>query len=180
MASRSITCSAAEKFLRRFVRPAKGRTLIVGSMIESGKADRRLAFPEALGVDMRDGPGVDRVVNLEEQLPADLGTFAHVECWSVLEHSRRPWLLAANIERLLVPGGTLHLTVPFIWRYHDYPGDLWRFTHEGVLELFPGIDWKHLMYASSELRPDHYVRALKTLKHPYLPRCEIVGFGVRP
>jgi hypothetical protein len=171
--------SAAGKFAARYVKPAAGRTLIVGSFIADGKEDRRRAFPNALGVDMRDGPGVDRVVNLEDALPSDIGFFQHVECCSVLEHSRRPWLLAANLERVLVAGGTLHLSVPFIWRYHGYPGDLWRFTHEAVRELFQAIEWTHLMYASNRLRDDHFVNGLDNKGHPYLPRCEVVGFGVR-
>jgi SAM-dependent methyltransferase len=172
------SCAAAD-FERRFVQPAAGRTLIVGSLICSEKPDRRRLYPDVLGVDMRPGPGVDRVLNLEDELPPDIGTFRHVECCSVLEHSRRPWLLAANVERLLEPGGTLYFSVPFIWRYHDYPGDLWRFTHEGVIELFPQISWERLMYASNKLRPDHYSKAVELEGHPYMPRSEVVGFGVR-
>ncbi len=169
----------AERFARDHVAPRAGRTLIVGSFVAEGKEDRRARYPKVLGVDMRPGPGVDRVLNLEDQLPDDLGQFAHVECWSVLEHSRRPWLLAANIERLMKPGATLHLTVPFVWRYHDYPGDLWRFTHEAVQELFPGIQWSAIRYASDKLRPDTYIRAREEEEHPYFPRTEVLGFGVK-
>lgn len=169
----------AERFAKKYVRPAEGRTLIVGSYLtDENKKDRRQAFVDAVGVDMRAGPGVDVVANLEEDARA-LGKFHHIECWSVLEHSRRPWRLAKNLEGLLVVGGTLHVQVPFVWRYHDYPGDLWRFTHEGVRELFPRIEWAALMYASNGLRPDHYLPALDDGQHPYLPRTEVCGFGFR-
>lgn len=179
MAKHSGTFSAPEEFERRYVKPRLGRTLIAGSFVASDKLDRRTLYQDVLGVDMRPGPGVDRVLDLEEELPDGFGKFQHVECLSVLEHSRRPWKLAKNLERLLAHGGTLFLSVPFVWRYHDYPGDLWRFTHEGVRELFPSIDWKALMYASDKLRPDHYVRATEVEQHPYLPRTEVMGFGVR-
>lgn len=169
------------RFEGRYVRPAPGRTLIVGSRVYDGKSDRRALYPEAVGVDMLEGPGVDRVLNLEDDLPADLGQFAHVECLSVLEHSARPWLLAANIERVMVKGATFYLSVPFVWRVHGYPGDYWRFTADAVRVLFPGIRWAELRYASDRLRPDTYLKAVELGEeaHPHFPRCEVLGFGVR-
>lgn len=119
----------------------KGRTLIVGSHVYEGREDDRARYKHAVGVDMIPGPGVDVVHDMEEPLPAGLGTFAHAECFSVLEHSRRPWLLAANIERLLESGGTLWVTVPWMWRRHGYPSDYFRFTTEGIKAIFPGIQW---------------------------------------
>lgn len=172
-------CLPADLFVRRYVRPRAGRTLIVGAFVTDGKADRRALYEEAVGVDMRPGPGVDLVLNLEDGLPEDLGVFDHVECCSVLEHSRRPWLLAANVERLMAPGATLHLQVPFVWRFHDYPSDYWRFTAEGVRELFPGIHWEALMYAGDRLREDTYLKARDFNGVPHLPRTEVCGFGVR-
>jgi hypothetical protein len=176
---RSNTCSPADEFVAQFVRPLEGRTLIAGSFVADGKADRRRLYKDVLGVDMRKGFGVDRVLDLEEPLPQDIGQFEHIECLSVLEHSRRPWMLAANLERLLMEGGTLHLSVPFVWRFHDYPSDYFRFTAEGVRVLFPGIRWVALAYASNRLRGDHYLGALDVSGHPFMPRCEVIGFGVR-
>lgn len=171
--------SPAEAFEARFVRPRAGRTLVVGSYVVEGKPDRRANYADAIGIDMREGPGVDFVLNLEDDLPGELGRFAHVECWSVLEHSRRPWLLAANIERLMEPGATLHLTVPFVWRIHSYPSDYFRFTAEGVRSLFPGIEWEELMYASNRLKDHTYLNAVQIEDYPYMPRAEVVGFGRR-
>ena len=85
---------------------------------------------------MQEGEGVDLVLDLEESLPEGLGTFAHVECMSVLEHSKRPWLLAANPEQLMEPGATIFVSVPFIWRFHGYPSDYFRLTPEALPVLF--------------------------------------------
>lgn len=175
----NATHTPAEQFFGRFVHPLEGRALIVGSRIYDAKPDRRRAFADALGVDMLPGDGVDRVLDLEEPLPDDIGTFSHVECLSVLEHSRRPWQLAANLERLLVKGGTLYVSAPFVWRFHGYPSDYFRFTAEGVRSLFHHIRWARLMYASNRLRDDHYVRAAEIEGHAHLPRTEVLGFGVR-
>lgn len=122
----------------------KGRTLLVGSYVVEGKEDRRQLYRDVLGVDMREGPGVDKVVDMEED--CDLGKFEHIECLSVLEHCRRPWLVAANIIRHLSPGGTLHVEAPFVWRIHAYPDDYYRFTTSAITSLFDGIKFDHLMY----------------------------------
>lgn len=166
------------EFEQQFVRPKAGRTLIVGSQVYHDKEDRRLRYPDAVGVDMLDGDGVDRVLNLEDPLPDDLGLFDHIECMSVLEHSRRPWLLAANLERLLVPRGTIYVTVPFMWRMHAYPDDFWRMTPQGMMSVFPGIDWQTVMYAGDRLYCER--DKLETIKnpHPFYPRTEVAGFGL--
>lgn len=126
---------------------------------------------------MQEGPGVDVVLDLEETLPYTLGHFAHADCISVLEHSRRPWLLAANVERLLEPGGTLCLRAPFVWRLHNYPADMWRFTCEGVRQLFPAIKWEYLELVNAKGQP-----GLPNIWHEgmlYFGRCEVCGFGVK-
>lgn len=171
--------SSLELFEREHVRPQPGRTLIVGSQVYGTKEDRRLRYAEAIGVDMLAGPGVDLVLDLEEPLPADLGLFNHVECCSVLEHSRRPWLLAANIERAMAPGATLFVTAPFCWRIHAYPNDFWRLTPAAVRELFPGIVWESVLLANEKLSEGPGIAAIDVKGHPYMSRTETCGFGRR-
>ncbi len=170
-----------EQFEAEFVRPRAGRTLIVGSQIYRGKEDRRQRYPEAIGVDMLAGEGVDDVVDLEEELPGWMvGAFAHVECMSVLEHSRRPWLLAANIERALQPGGTLYVSVPFCWRFHGYPSDYYRFTPQALPVLFAEVEWSALRRGAGErLLPDLKMPTIKKHGLPHFARTETFGFGVR-
>lgn len=169
--------SVFDEFQSKFT-VAKGRALIVGSKIhdDTGKDDRRLIYPDALGVDMEDGEGVDRVLNLESRLPRNVGRFSHIECTSVLEHSRRPWLLAANLERLLIEGGTILVMIPWVWRIHAYPSDYWRMTPEAVVSLFPSVEW---------LGQSYIVEGRLTQKVPkttlqgvrYLARSELIMFG---
>jgi hypothetical protein len=168
-----------EKFQRKFCWPKPGRTLIVGSRIYGRRADRRKLYADAIGVDMLDGPGVDLVLDLETEVPGTWD-FNHIECRSVLEHSRRPWLLAANIERLMVPGATLDLSVPFVWRVHAYPSDYWRFTTEAVRELFPNIEWTALMYATEKtLAKGAKLEKASIDGQVHLARCEVLGWGVK-
>lgn len=170
-----------EIFEAEYVRPRIGRTLIVGSRIYREREDRRKRYADVVGVDMQDGDGVDLVLNLEHDLPKDLGRFDHVECMSVLEHSRKPWAMAANLQRLLVEEGTIFVSVPFVWRVHGYPNDYWRFTADGVRELFQGIAWKELCWAHEKLKGKPLIPNEGKIegKHPYLARTEVLGFGVK-
>jgi hypothetical protein len=119
----------------------RGRALIVGSKVYIGREDRRAVYESAFGVDLFEGEGVDLVHDLEKPLPKNAGTFAHVECCSVLEHVRRPWLLTANVEAVMDEGATILICVPFAWRLHEYPGDYWRVTPQGLEVLFPSVEW---------------------------------------
>lgn len=167
-------------FAERHVRPKPGRTLIVGSRLYPNRTDRRVHYKNAVGVDLEDGPGVDIVMDLEEPIQNfALGAFTHIECWSVLEHSRRPWLLAANLESLLITGGTIHVQVPFVWRVHNYPGDYWRFTTEAIRLMFPRIKWVTVMYANTRLVEEGKVPIIVKDTHKYLARTEVYAFGRR-
>jgi hypothetical protein len=83
---------------------------------------------------------------------------------------------------LLRKGGTIYLTVPFVWRVHSYPNDYWRFTKEGVRSIFPGINWIRLMYAHEDLKHNDFVPQVDKAAggHPYLARTEVAAFGMRP
>lgn len=169
---------AVTEFERLYVRPKEGRTLIAGSYITENKADRRARFKNAVGVDMRDGPGVDLVLNLEQE--HDIGTFSHVDCCSVLEHVARPWLFAKSIERMMEPGATIYVGVPFNWRAHSYPDDYFRMTTSALKVLFENIEWKHLRYATYKgliAKP----RLPWTMYdgHRFYARSVTCGFGIR-
>lgn len=166
-----------------------GRSLLCGNnLYDTGKEDRRARYPHAMGVDMFDGNGVDITIDLEDRLtPTILGSFEHIECHSVLEHAKRPWLIADNIKSMLVPRGTLSVLVPFAWRIHDYPSDYWRFTAAALVELFRGFREVRTAYCYSDGTIDRkgkvpsitdtYVDAGPELK--FIARAEAMLFGVR-
>lgn len=173
--------SASAEFEQLHVRPRlDGRTLIAGSKLYGERQDRRTLYAEAIGVDALAGPGVDKVVNLEMPGAHILGTFVHIDCLSVLEHSARPWLLAANLVMMLEKGGTLFVSAPFVWRVHGYPNDYFRYTTEAIRSLFPGIEWSALMYGNTKLVDDMSAMGHRLGDgHRYFPRTEVFGFGVR-
>jgi SAM-dependent methyltransferase len=167
------------EFERLFVKPTSGRTLIVGSRVVKDRPDRRKLYSDVIGVDIEDGEGVDRIVNMELPLPSDLGKFSHVECCSVLEHSPRPWKIAENIQRLLVPGGSAYVAAPFVWRVHNYPGDYFRFTIDGLKSMFDSIEWQAAKYASVSLDDGPKLPLLKQDGVPFLARSMACLFGIK-
>jgi SAM-dependent methyltransferase len=54
----------------------------------------------------------------------------------VLEHVRDPFRGAAEIVRVLKPGGKLMCAVPFLQPLHGYPHHYYNMTHQGLRALF--------------------------------------------
>jgi SAM-dependent methyltransferase len=139
-------------FLTRALPQADGPVLEVGSRDYGNTENFRDVYTasEYIGVDLSAGKNVDRVVDLAAgigELPED--HFALVICCSVLEHVRRPWQMAENLTRLLRPAGAIYVAVPWVWRYHPYPDDYFRFSWRGIMELFPGICWSRQVYSTT-------------------------------
>jgi len=161
----------------KLISPKPGRTLIVGSRVYGNKEDRRKRYPDAIGVDMQAGDGVDVVADLEDDINYQ-GQFAHIECMSVLEHCRRPWRMACNLEEMMGDGSTLFVTVPFIWRVHGYPDDYWRFTISGVKALFTEIEWQHEAYSGRGLTDEKGIPSVRSADDwPCFARTEVCLFG---
>jgi SAM-dependent methyltransferase len=54
---------------------------------------------------------------------------------NVFEHLKNPFIAMKNISAMLKPNGTIITIVPFSQRYHESPGDYFRYTHKGVEAL---------------------------------------------
>lgn len=166
-----------QRFEQDYVRPRVGRTLIIGSKLYPGRPDRRALYPDAVGLDMQEGDGVDVVCDLEQPLEIGLGKFAHIECMSVLEHCRQPWVVADNIELLMEDGGTLFVAAPFVHEFHAYPQDFWRFTTKGLESLFSQVKFDQLALSHKKLTFRDRLGRIRVDGFPYFPRCEVLGFG---
>ncbi len=78
--------------------------------------------------------GVDLRKPILPQYPG--GKFDVGICMDLLEHTSNPFLVAKNIKASLKKDGILFVTAPFVWELHYYPKDYWRFTPQGMEELF--------------------------------------------
>ncbi len=135
--------------MRRFIELANdlggsggggARLLQIGARTPRGREEvppRRLLRGRVIGLDIHPGLNVD-VVGDAHRLSGFLraGSVDAVLSASVLEHLQAPWLLAAEINRVLKPGGLVYHQVPGAWPAHAQPNDFWRFSSEGLRVLF--------------------------------------------
>jgi SAM-dependent methyltransferase len=108
--------------------------LEIGSFQVPGQeaiADLRSLFPgkSYAGLDLRPGPGVDRVGNVEA-LPFPDASVGTVIAMNTFEHVRHFWRGFEEVYRVLRPDGALLISCPFYFHLHDYPSDYWRFSPE--------------------------------------------------
>lgn len=131
----------------------RGRVLEIGSKDYGNTQPFRDLFrgSEYVGVDLEAGPNVDFVVDLEQGLgPLSGKKFDLIIICSVLEHSPRPWVLAQHIQQALSDDGAVMSCHPWVWRYHKYPDDYFRFSPRGITSLFAELKfWLPMFYASS-------------------------------
>ncbi|MBP1734046.1 MAG: Methyltransferase type 11 [Deltaproteobacteria bacterium] len=99
-------------------------------------ADLRSFFKEKsyVGCDMREGRGVDKVLNLHNIDVPD-GSVGTVITCDTLEHVEFPHTALTEIHRILKPGGMVFLSTVLDFRIHDSPADYWRFTPDGLKSL---------------------------------------------
>src|SRR5437899_3556001 len=99
--------------------------LEVGSYQVAGQeelAELRSLFPGKpyLGVDMRPGPGVDCVADVEA-LPQRSASMGTVIALNTFEHVPHFWKGFAEVQRVLRPDGLFLVSCPFYFHIHSYP-----------------------------------------------------------
>jgi SAM-dependent methyltransferase len=121
-----------------------GPILEVGSFQVPGQqeiANLRRLFPgrEYIGLDVRPGPGVDCVSDVQALPQAD-GSVGTVIAMNTFEHVPCFWRGFDEVYRVLRPDGALLVSCPFYFHIHSFPSDYWRFTPEALellLERYP-------------------------------------------
>lgn len=130
-------CSRTDRSAR-----AAARAVFSGRVLDIGCADRHLATCLAPGCEY---VGLDypptgaawygsrpEVFGDAQTLPFADGCMDSVALLDVLEHLPEPERALAEIARVLRPGGTLLLQVPFLYPVHDAPYDFRRWTRHGL------------------------------------------------
>lgn len=86
--------------------------------------DRQMKYTS---VDISEGKNVDIVINPNENLPFEDGTFDLVISTSCFEHDPCFWITFREMCRIVKKDGYIYVNAPSNGMYHTYPGDNWRF-----------------------------------------------------
>lgn len=93
---------------------------------------RRLLKGEHLitvvNLDEKTAPDIEH--DLEKPLPFEDASYDHVLLINVLEHVFNYRQLLSEATRVVKPGGSVIVVVPFLFPIHPSPHDYWRFTDE--------------------------------------------------
>jgi len=112
--------------------------LEIGSRNVTG-FDHRAGFSHAdyTGFDIHEGKNVDVIGDahrLSKYFPEK--KFDLVFSAATFEHLAMPWVVAAEINRVLKPGGTVFIETHFAYGLHSLPWHFFHFTDLGLRALF--------------------------------------------
>ncbi len=109
-----------------------------------------------IGCDMRDGPGVDKVLNLHDiDLPDEsVGTVIMMD---TLEHVEYPHQAVNEVHRVLKPDGIVIMSSVLDFFIHATPNDFWRFTPDGFRSLLKPFNHSHVGFYGREVFPHSLV-----------------------
>jgi SAM-dependent methyltransferase len=119
---------------------AAHRDLIRGRLLDAGAGNQPYRdwysglVDECVAIDAAPIEGLDALAMID-RLPLREQSFDTVLATEVLEHVEDAERAAAEIFRVLRPGGYLLATVPYLYPTHEPPYDYRRFTHFGLQKL---------------------------------------------
>jgi SAM-dependent methyltransferase len=108
-----------------------------GLVLDAGSGFKSTVYEHVVNLEVVGYPSTD-VLGVGEHLPFADGTFDAALSLNVLEHVRDPFRCAAEIARVVRPGGKLYASAPFLQPYHGYPHHYYNMTASGLENLFLG------------------------------------------
>lgn len=124
-----------ERRIRQRLPGLAGRVLVLGA----GHDPYRPFLSGASSIvttDISDEYGVIDCIADAHDLPFNDGSFDSVVAIEVFEHLTTPSKAAAELLRVLVPGGKGIVSIPFLFHVHGDPYDFSRLTRQGLQQLF--------------------------------------------
>jgi SAM-dependent methyltransferase len=106
-----------------------------GLILDCGAGSRAEYYCNVVNLEIVPYPSTD-VLAVGEHLPFTDDSFDAVFSVAVLEHVRDPFRCAAEIARVLKPGGELYCCVPFLQPLHGYPHHYFNASPQGIRCLF--------------------------------------------
>jgi SAM-dependent methyltransferase len=108
-----------------------------GKVLDCGSGLRPEVDDAVICLEVDAFPNVD-VLAVNQKLPFRDASFDAVLSLNVLEHVTDPFACAAELVRVLKPGGALYCCIPFLQPEHGYPDHYFNATRSGLKQLFTG------------------------------------------
>lgn len=124
--------------------------------LDCGAGLRKVCYPNVINYEIVKYSSTD-VLGVAEKLPFADNSLDGVISVAVLEHVKDPFLSAAEMSRVLKPGGVMFCSVPFMQPLHGYPHHYYNMTAEGMKNLFPMLDIDEV-YVPLSLHPIQSIR----------------------
>lgn len=130
-----------------------GKKLDIGSAYGSWVKKN---YPNTITIDQRGGADVIGDIH---SMPFRDMEFSAVFCFEVLEHTKNPKKAVSEIKRILTREGVAYVSTPFFYEIHgEEYGDYWRFTKQGLQELFKNFSKTEIIpFGKNRLKPHHYL-----------------------
>lgn len=103
--------------------------------LDLGAGWRDHSYENVINLEIYDYPSTD-VISFAEKLPFADQTFDGAVALAVLEHLKDPFAAAAELLRVVRPGGTIIVDWPFLQPEHGYPYHYFNATSLGANEAF--------------------------------------------
>lgn len=113
----------------------RGRVLDLGAGMAKYKEIIIKNTTDYIACDVNKNENIDMVCNVTNLVfPPE--SFDTVISTQVFEHVDNPFMVAQEIKKVLKTGGNAIITAPFMFPFHVDPKDNFRFSREGLEEIF--------------------------------------------
>ena len=127
----AISHKGLKFFLNKYRPRVKGSVADYGGGMDAARGVEKILFrfdiDDCSGLDYKTGYDLMKKIKGKKY---DVGI-----CMDLLEHVSNPFIVAHNISASLKKGALLFVTAPFVWSFHEYPKDYFRFTPDGLKYL---------------------------------------------
>lgn len=129
------TLSTTKDVIFHILPYVKGRVLDLGAGKAKYKEILRKNSTDYIACDVKKSKNIDMICDVADlTFPPEL--FDTVISTQVFEHIDNPFLVVREIKKVLKPGGHTIITAPFMVPFHPDPKDNFRFSKEGLEEIF--------------------------------------------
>lgn len=118
-----------------------GRVLDLGAGMAKYKEIIKKNATDYIACDINKNESIDMICDVED-LNFTSESFDTVISTQVFEHTGNPFSVAREIKKVLKTGGNAIITAPFMFPYHADPKDNFRFSREGLEEIFNSSGFK--------------------------------------